>query len=79
MFEITFSLVCGVVLGFVWHWKLSLVALGVLPIMVLGGAINAKFQGGFSNESDMANKDADLLAGDVISNYRTVSSFAHEE
>lgn len=32
-----------------------------------------------SNAEDDAFKDADLLAGDAITNYRTVASFGHEE
>ena len=32
-----------------------------------------------SNVDESAYKDASLLAGDAISNYRTVASFAHDE
>ena len=32
-----------------------------------------------SEASDVAYKEANLLAGDAINNYRTVASFAHEE
>ena len=31
------------------------------------------------DESGSANKDADLLAGDAISNYKTVISLARED
>lgn len=41
--EISFSLLAGVALGFYFNWKLSLVALGLIPFIVLGGAMNAKF------------------------------------
>ena len=47
--------------------------------MILGGFINAKFQGGMSNIDEASHKDANLLAGDAIANYRTVASFAHDE
>jgi ABC-type multidrug transport system fused ATPase/permease subunit len=77
--ETVFALSCGIVLGFIFTWKLSLVALGCIPFMVLGGAINAKFQAGFTNSDEDAYKDANLLAGDSIINYRTVASFAHDE
>ena len=46
--------------------------------MVLGGSINAKFQAGMSNVDEGAYKDANLLAGDAINNYRTVASFGHD-
>lgn len=47
--------------------------------MVIGGAMNAKFQQGMSQDSDAAMKDANALAGDSIINYRTVASFANED
>lgn len=41
--------------------------------------MNAKFQAGLSTDSDTASKDANLLAGDAIINYRTVASFGYED
>ena len=41
--------------------------------------MNIKFQSGMSTDTDAASKDATLLAGDSILNYRTVSSFANED
>ena len=47
--------------------------------MMLGGSINAKFQAGMSNFDEAAYKDANLLAGDSINNYRTVASFGYDD
>ena len=77
--ESLFAVVCGIVIGFSYSWKVSLVALGCVPFMILGGYINAKFQGGMSEIEESSYKDANLIAGDAISNYRTVASFAHDE
>ena len=66
------------VLGFSFSWRVSLVALGCTPFMMLGGSINAKFQAGMSSFDEDAYKDANLLAGDAINNYRTVASFGHD-
>ena len=41
--ESTFALCVGIALGFSFNWKLSLVALGCVPFMMLGGSVNAKF------------------------------------
>jgi len=41
--------------------------------------MNIKFQSGMSTDTDAAAKDATLLAGDSILNYRTVASFANED
>ena len=40
--ESSFALIVGIVIGFSYNWKVSLVALGCTPFMVLGGFINAK-------------------------------------
>jgi ABC-type multidrug transport system fused ATPase/permease subunit len=80
MIESTFALMVGIVIGFSYNWKVSLVALGCTPFMVLGGFINAKLQsGGMSDPNETSYKDANLLAGDAIANYRTLQSFAHNE
>ena len=41
--ETFFAVACGIVLGFIYSWKISLVALGCVPFMMAGGSINAKF------------------------------------
>ena len=71
-------MIVGIALGFSYNWKISLVALGCVPFMILGGAINTKFQSGYSDIDEDAYKDANLLAGDSILNYRTVASFGHD-
>ena len=43
MMESLFALCCGIAIGFSFDWKLSLVALGCVPFMMLGGSVNAKF------------------------------------
>jgi ABC-type bacteriocin/lantibiotic exporter with double-glycine peptidase domain len=41
--ETFFALGTGIIIGFIFNWKISLVALGCTPFMMVGGAINAKF------------------------------------
>lgn len=38
-----------------------------------------KFQKGLSEGSDASSKEANLLAGDAILNYRTIASFGYED
>lgn len=73
------SIVAGISLSFVFNWRMALCCLATTPFMVLGGIMNVKFQKGLSEGSESAHKDANLLAGDVILNYRTVASFGHED
>lgn len=48
---------------------------------MLAGAISGRRDTGqgFVDYDENAAKDANLLAGDAIANYRTVASFAHDE
>jgi hypothetical protein len=58
---------------------MSFVAIGCFPFMVLGGFMNSKLQTGLANEDEKAYKDANLLAGDAILNYRTVASLSSDK
>lgn len=73
------AVMVGVAIGFVYDWKISLVCLACVPFMILGGLMNVKQQAGLSNDIEVASKEANLLAGDSILNYRTVASFGNEE
>jgi ATP-binding cassette subfamily B (MDR/TAP) protein 1 len=74
-----FTMLAGIGIGFYFDWKLSLVCLAMSPVMMFGGAMGAKYQKGLSVSTDAASKDANLLAGDALSNFKTVISFAREE
>lgn len=42
IFESFFAVAVGLGLGFYYSWMLTLVALGCMPFMIIGGSINAK-------------------------------------
>jgi len=44
----------------------------VSPIMSIGQMIQIKFQEGLTGATNELEKEANLLAGDVISNFKTV-------
>ena len=46
--------------------------------MTIGQALGMEFQKGITNESGESNKEANLLCGDAIVNYKTVQSFGNE-
>lgn len=73
------GLIVGITLGFIFSWRLALVALGCTPLMMVGGALEGKMAAGFDQSSAEDYKEANLLAGDAIINYRTVASFATDE
>ena len=66
------------IIGFIFSWRVALVALALTPFMMMGGSIAAKI-----DKNDIVDnkdaKNADLLASDAIMNYRTVIGFGLEQ
>ena len=52
------TLISGIVIAFVYEWRTSLVALGMLPLMIISGAVQMAFTEGFSDKTDKAYKDS---------------------
>ena len=52
------TLITAIIIGFVFEWRTTLVALGLLPFMVICGAIQMAFSTGFSDKTDEAFKDS---------------------
>lgn len=67
------ALLIGIAIGFAFCWKEALICLGLAPIMVVGSALAMQLQTGTGTEEDKgAQKEANLLCGDAIVNYKTV-------
>mmetsp|Transcript_50155 Transcript_50155/g.68522 ORF Transcript_50155/g.68522 Transcript_50155/m.68522 type:complete len:586 (-) Transcript_50155:1434-3191(-) len=79
--EAGFALLFGVGMGFYFDWRIALCALAITPFQMIAGAISGKRDTGqgWGEYDEVAVKDANLLAGDAIANYRTVASFAHDD
>lgn len=72
------TLISGIIIAFVHEWRTALVALGLLPLMIIAGAIQMAFSTGFSDKTDAAYKDSSNLIMEAMVNIRTVSSFGYE-
>jgi ABC-type bacteriocin/lantibiotic exporter with double-glycine peptidase domain len=70
------AVLVGLIIGIFYSWQMVLVSLALSPFIMMTGFMIAKFQQGLSVSDANANKNANLLAGDAILNYKTVSSFA---
>lgn len=79
MLQSAFAVLIGIGIGFYYCWQIATVCIICLPAMGIGTALGAKFKQNIHAETSEQNKDANLLAGDAIINYRTVASFANEE
>jgi ATP-binding cassette subfamily B (MDR/TAP) protein 1 len=81
------TLVIGIIISFKFSWSISLITLGVAPLVLIGSAATQKLTArarGFGNTSGQAKdnsqnvdyyKESNALLSDVIMNYRTVISF----
>jgi len=77
--ESIFGMIIGIGIGFYFCWQEALVCFLVSPIMVIGTTIDMKMMEGEGADNSELEKEANLLCGDAIINYKTVQSFGHED
>lgn len=46
------TLIAGAAISFIYEWRTTLVALGLLPLMIISGIIQMAFTEGFSDKTD---------------------------
>ena len=73
------TLVAGIIIAFIYEWRTSLVAVGLLPIIVFSGMIHMAFTQGFSDKTDKAYKESSSLITEAMNYIRTVTSFGSED
>ncbi|KEG14369.1 putative p-glycoprotein [Trypanosoma grayi] len=71
--------VLGFAFGFVFSWELTLVMLGMMPLIALMGSILGNVMAKMSNASREHFAAAGSLATEVMENVRTVQTFGREE
>lgn len=71
-------LASGMIIAFIYEWRISLVTLALLPFMLAAGVIQMKAFVGFSEQSGEAYKDSSNLIMEAMINIRTVTSFGVE-
>ncbi|GER54296.1 ABC transporter B family member 1 [Striga asiatica] len=64
--------------GFVLQWRLALVLIGVFPVVVAATVLQKMFMNGFSGDLEAAHAKSTQLAGEAVSNLRTVAAFNSE-
>ncbi|PIN11524.1 Multidrug/pheromone exporter, ABC superfamily [Handroanthus impetiginosus] len=64
--------------GFVLQWRLALVLIAVFPVVVAATVLQKMFMNGFSGDLEAAHAKATQLAGEAVSNVRTVAAFNSE-
>ncbi|EOA39501.1 hypothetical protein CARUB_v10008108mg [Capsella rubella] len=69
----------GFVIGFLSVWQLTLLTLGVVPLIAVAGGGYAIVMSTISEKSEAAYADAGKVAEEVMSQVRTVYAFVREE
>ena len=73
------TLLSGIGIAFYYEWRTSLVALGLLPLIMIAGLVEMEFTNGFSAKTDKAYKTSSNLISETMLNIRTVNSFGYED
>jgi ATP-binding cassette subfamily B (MDR/TAP) protein 1 len=78
-FQSLASLGTGIIIGFVYSYKLTFLILAFMPFIVISGYLQMKVMGGgFSGEGQEALEAAGKVSTEAISNIRTVASLCRE-
>ncbi|KAL3309192.1 hypothetical protein Ciccas_012262 [Cichlidogyrus casuarinus] len=70
--------ITGVSLGFIYNWKLTMVALATLPAILVGVATFGYLIGYFSEKEYLAYSNATSIAEEVLSSIKTVTAFGQQ-
>lgn len=77
--EAFFATVGGIVIGFIFCWQESLITLGCVPFIIIGQVIGMELMKSATTEVGDKEKQANLIIGDSINNFKTVQSFGYED
>lgn len=52
------TLIAAVIIALIKEWRIALIALGSMPLLMLAGAVRAKFRNGLMVQADKSYKDS---------------------
>ncbi|XP_073019752.1 ABC transporter B family member 2-like [Primulina eburnea] len=67
------------IIAFILNWRLTLVIIAMYPLVISGHISERIFMNGFGGDLSKAYLKANMLAGEAVSNIRTVAAFCSEE
>ncbi|XP_068306707.1 ABC transporter B family member 2-like [Pyrus communis] len=71
--------VASFVIAFILNWRITLVVLATYPLIISGHISEKLFFQGYGGNLSKAYLKANMLAGEAVSNIRTVAAFCSEE
>jgi ABC-type multidrug transport system fused ATPase/permease subunit len=72
------NMTAGLIIAFVFGWKLALVILGCMPIITVAGMVMMKVYTGFSKREREYSEELGKIATEATDNIRTVASLTKE-
>ncbi|KAF7809482.1 ABC transporter B family member 2-like [Senna tora] len=71
--------VASFIIAFLLNWRITLVVLATYPLVISGHISEKLFMQGYGGNLSKAYQKANMLAGEAVSNIRTVAAFCSEE
>ncbi|RID52957.1 hypothetical protein BRARA_G00386 [Brassica rapa] len=71
--------VTSFIISFILNWRLTLVVLATYPLIISGHISEKLFMQGYGGNLNKAYLKANILAGEAVSNIRTVAAFCAED
>lgn len=79
-FQQTFStFIAGLVIGFYYGWRLTLVMLGCVPLLAVAGGFSTKLMASRNAKEAAMYAEASAISHETFSAMRTVAAFGGEE
>ncbi|KAL3649616.1 (ABC) transporter [Castilleja foliolosa] len=72
-------IVTSFIIAFILNWRLTLVVIATYPLIISGHISEKLFMKGYGIDLNKAYLKANMLAGEAVSNIRTVAAFCSEE
>jgi ABC-type multidrug transport system fused ATPase/permease subunit len=76
------SFVCfslGVILGFVYDWRLALICLAFFPFIIISGVVQQKLRKGYSQGDDKLDIEAGSILSECVINTKTIFSYNFQD
>ncbi|KAJ4952927.1 hypothetical protein NE237_029759 [Protea cynaroides] len=74
-----FLVITSFIIGFLLNWRITLVVIATYPLVVSGHISEKLFMKGYGGDLNKAYLKANMLAGEAVSNIRTISAFCSED
>ncbi|XP_076438755.1 ATP-dependent translocase ABCB1-like [Babylonia areolata] len=69
----------GLIIAFIYGWQLTLLVIGFLPLIILGGFLEVRILAGVAGSNKAALEEAGKTATEAIDNMRTVVALGRED